>query len=84
MQEGRPPLRLNFTARTPSPYPQAPFLKLGYGIGVFSWLIFTLFSIAVNLLPDFQIALNHSILKIKSIVIPLDKMSRSGEKHAQD
>ena len=33
-------------------------------------------------LKKFQIALTHSILKLKSIVIPLNKMSQSGEKHA--
>ena len=37
-----------------------------------------------NLLPNFQIALTHSILKLKSIVITLNQMSRSGEKYAQD
>ena len=37
-----------------------------------------------HLLPDFQIALTHSILKLKSILIPPDKMTWSGEKHAQD
>ena len=31
-----------------------------------------------------KIALTHSILKLKSIVIPLNQMSQSGEKHAQD
>ena len=36
------------------------------------------------MLQNFQIALTHSILKLKSIVIPLNQMSRSGEKHAQD
>ena len=36
-----------------------------------------------NFLPIFQIALTHSILKLKSIVIPLNQMSRSGEKDAQ-
>ena len=36
------------------------------------------------LLKNFQIALTHSILKLKSIVIPLNQMSQSGEKHAQD
>ena len=35
-------------------------------------------------LKKFQIALTHSILKLKSIVTPLNQMSRSGEKHAQD
>ena len=35
-------------------------------------------------LKKIQIALTHSILKLKSIVIPLNKMSQSGEKHAQD
>ena len=29
---------------------------------------------------NFQIALTHSFLKLKSIVIPLNQMSRSGEK----
>ena len=33
---------------------------------------------------NFQIAVTHSFLKLKSIVIPLNQMSRSGEKHAQD
>ena len=35
-------------------------------------------------LKKLKIALTHSILKLKSIVIPLNQMSRSGEKHAQD
>ena len=35
-------------------------------------------------LKKFQIAQTHSILKLKSIVIPLNQMSQSGEKHAQD
>ena len=29
---------------------------------------------------NFQIAITHSFLKLKSIVIPLNQMSRSGEK----
>ena len=33
--------------------------------------------------PLFQNALTHSILKLKSIVIPINQMSRSGEKDAQ-
>ena len=37
-----------------------------------------------HFLPDFQIAVTHSILKLKSILIPPDKMTWSGEKHAQD
>ena len=39
--------------------------------------------LAGNLLPDFQIALTQSILKLKSILMPPDKMSRNGEKNAQ-
>ena len=35
-------------------------------------------------LKKFQIALTDSILKLKSIVITLNQMSQSGEKHAQD
>ena len=35
-------------------------------------------------LEKFKIFLTHSILKLKSIVIPLNQMSQSGEKHAQD
>ena len=35
MQESRPPLKFNFTARTTSPYPHVPFLKLSNGIGFF-------------------------------------------------
>ena len=35
-------------------------------------------------LKKFKIALSHSILKLKSIVIPLNQISQSGEKHAQD
>ena len=35
-------------------------------------------------LKKLQIALTHSILKLKSNVIPLNQMSQSGEKHAQD
>ena len=33
---------------------------------------------------NFQIAITHSFLKLKSIVIPLNQMSQRGEKHAQD
>ena len=35
-------------------------------------------------LKKIKIALTHSILKLNSIVIPLNQMSQSGEKHAQD
>ena len=78
MQESRPPLKFNFTARTTSPYPQVPFLKLSNGIGFFLVSHFHPFCLlAGNLLPDFQIALTHSILKLKSIVIPPHKMSLS-------
>ena len=35
-------------------------------------------------LKKFKIFLTHSIFKLKSIVIPLNQMSQSGEKHAQD
>ena len=35
-------------------------------------------------LKKLKIALTHSILKLKSIVIPLNQMSKSGEKPAQD
>ena len=35
-------------------------------------------------LKKFQIALTDSILKLKSIVIPLNQMSQSEGKHAQD
>ena len=44
--------------------------------------IFSLF--LLSKVVNFQVALNHSILKVKSIVIPLNQMSQSGEKHAQD
>ena len=44
--------------------------------------IFSLF--LLSKVVNFQVALNHSILKVKSIVIPLHQMSQSGEKHAQD
>ena len=39
--------------------------------------------LAGNLLPDFQIALRDSILKLISILMHQDKMSRNGEKNAQ-
>ena len=39
--------------------------------------------LAGKLLTDFQIALTHSILKLKAILMPPDKMSRNGEKNAQ-
>ena len=42
MQESRPPLKFNFTSRIPSPYPQAPFLKLRNSI-VFFHVSFSLF-----------------------------------------
>ena len=42
MQESRPPLKFNFTSRSTSPYPQAPFLKLRNGI-VFFHVSFSLF-----------------------------------------
>merc|ERR1712155_43008 len=48
-------------------------------------VIFTLVCFLTDyLLQNFQIALTHSIFKLKSIVIPLNQMSRSGEKYAQD
>ena len=73
MQERRPPLKFNFTARTTSPYPHAPFMSHSHPFSL----------LASNLPPDFQIALTHSILKLKSIVIPPHKMSQNGEKNAQ-
>ena len=36
------------------------------------------------MLPDFQVALAHSILKLKSIFIPLKKIVGSAEQNAQD
>ena len=49
----------------------APFLNLINGIGLFFLPHFhPLCLLAGNLQPDFQIALTHSILKLKSIVIP--------------
>ena len=39
--------------------------------------------VSCNLLPDFVIALTHSIFNLKSSVIPLDKMSHCVEKDAQ-
>ena len=51
-----------------------------HGRGLSSSVGLALLSKFVN----FQVALNHSILKVKSIVIPLNQMSQSGEKHAQD
>ena len=70
--------------RTTSP-PETPFLLLGNGISLIlvSFSLFTAFY-TDNLLQNFQIALIHSILKLKSIVIPPNKMTGSGEKHAQD
>ena len=63
----------------------APFLNLINGIGLFFLPHFhPLCLLAGNLQLDFQIALTHSILKLKSILIPPNKMSWSGEKHAQD
>ena len=47
-------------------------------------LIYTFCLLTGDLLPNFQIALAHSILKLKSFSIPPDKMTWSGEKHAQD
>ena len=47
----------------------APFLKLINGICLFFCLL------AGNLQPNFQIALTYSILKLKSILIPPDKMT---------
>ena len=55
----------------------AHFLNLINGIGLFfiSTLYVMLDSLAGNLQPDFQIAVTHSILQLKSILIPPDKMT---------
>ena len=51
------------------------FLNLINGIGLF----FTLYNLVISTLgylqPDFQIAVTHSILKQKSILMPPDKMT---------
>ena len=79
MQERRPPLKFNFTARTTSTYSYPPFLNLINGICFFFCLISTPFMVARmlagNLQPDFQIAVTHSILKLKSISISPNKMT---------
>jgi len=43
--------------------------------GLISTLYALCFMLAGNLQPDFQIAVTHSILKLKSILIPPDKMT---------
>ena len=54
----------------------APFLNLINGIGLFFLPHFhPLCLLAGNLQPNFQIALTYSILKLKSILIPPDKMT---------
>ena len=67
-------VKFNFTTKTPSLNPKTTFLELGNGMG----LIFASFShiclLTGYLLLDFQIALTHSILKLKSILIPLKKI----------
>ena len=61
-----------------------PFLELDNGIGLIL-ASFSLFSLLTgDLLLDFQIALAHSILKLKSIFIPLKKIVGSAEQNAQD
>ena len=51
------------------------------GLILASFSFFSLLS--GNFLSDFQIALTHSILKLKAILMPPDKMSRNGEKNVQ-
>ena len=41
-------------------------------------------SLAGLLLPNFRITLTYSILKLKSILISPDKMTSSGENHAEN
>ena len=61
-----------------------PFLELDNGIGLIL-ASFSLFSLLTgDLLLDFQIALAYSILKLKSIFIPLKKIVGSAEQNAQD
>ena len=60
----------------------SPFLHFSLGCSICQKIQFC--SETGHLLPDFQIAITHSILKLKSILIPPDKMTWSGEKHVQD
>ena len=82
------PFKIQFYCQDNINLLSAPFLNLINGIGLFFCPISTLYvmlaSLAGNFQPDFQIAVTHSILKLKSILRPPDKMTWSGEKHAQD
>ena len=77
-------LKIQFYFQTNLIQPITTFLKSWkwhwFNIG----LNITLFCfVSCNLLPDFVIALTHSIFNLKSSVIPLDKMSHCVEKDAQ-
>ena len=78
------PLKIQFYFQTNLTQPITTFLKCWkwhwFNIG----LNITLFCfVSSNLLPNFVIALTHSIFNLKSSVIPLDKMSHCVEKDAQ-
>ena len=78
------PFKIQFYCQDNINLLSAPFLNLINGICLFFLPHFhpLCFMLAGKLQPNFQIALTHSILKLKSILIPPDKMSRSGEKNA--
>ena len=63
------PFKIQFYCQDNINLLSAPFLKLINGICLFFCLL------AGNLQPNFQIALTYSILKLKSILIPPDKMT---------
>ena len=71
LKRGDPPLKFKVTFRLTSPNPKTSVLKLSNSIGLIL-ASFSLFSLLSGyLLPDFQLALTHSILKPKSISIPV-------------
>ena len=70
-----PLLKFNFTLKTPSLHPKTPFLELGSGMGLIFASFLHICLLTGYLLPDFQIALTHTILKLKSILITPDKMT---------
>ena len=78
------PLKIRFYFQTNINQPINTFFKSWqwhqFNIG----LTITLFCfVTCNFLPNFIIALTHSIFNIKSSVIPLDEMSHCVEKDAQ-
>ena len=69
------PFKIQFYCQGTINLLSAPFLNHINGIGFFLFISSPLCLLAGNLQPDFQIAVTHSILKLKSILRPPDKMT---------